>query len=231
MNKRIRHLAAGCVGAVLVGTAASASAAPMESVIGLDVHNPGAFMAAVNRYYESGGAQGNVTIWAMEFSGESEVSHLAIGNFDDYADYEKVTADRRAGTAWGAFVGSIASVIDVKSRLMAIERYRQGDGWETHGAMAAFVMTVSDPAKYAEAFTKLVESADNPGSVRLMELRFGGQGATHAALISAASITELNEYLDELLSSDAYRRFSRDVSDIRTIQNVEMLRRVASFGH
>ena len=30
--------------------------------------------------------------------------------------------------------------------------------------------------------------------------------------------------------SDAYRRFSREVGDIRTIHNVEMLRRVATFG-
>ena len=96
--------------------------------------------------------------------------------------------------------------------------------------MTAFIMTVSDPAKYAEEFTKLVGSMDNPGSVRLMELRFGGQGATHAALISAANMTALNEYLDKLLGSRAYRHFTAEVADIRTIQNVEMLRRVATFG-
>ena len=230
MKKKMRHLATGVVGAWLVGISGLSMAAPMESVIGLDVHNPGAFIAAVNRYYQSDGATGGVTIWAIEFSGESEISHLAIANYSDYAGYDSDSAARRDSASWGAFVGSIQDVIDVESRLMAVERFREGSGWEGHDAMAAIVMTVTDPAKYAAEFSRLVDSADNPGSVRLMELRFGGQGATHAALISAPSITTLNEYLDELLMSDAYRRFSREVGDIRTIHNVEMLRRVATFG-
>ena len=231
MKKRIRHLTVSLFAGLLTAYTGLASAAPMESVIGLDVHNPGAFMAAVNRYYQSDDAQGNVTIWAIEFSGTSEVSHLAIANYGDYADYESDSNARRATPTWGAFVGSIQDVIDVESRLMAVEQFREGSGWEDHGAMAAFVMTVSDPAKYAAEFSKLVGSMDNPGSARLMSLRFGGQGATHAALISAPNITALNEYLDELFASRAYRNFADEVGDIRTIQNVEMLRRVASFGN
>ena len=172
-----------------------------------------------------------MAIWAIAFAGESEISHLAIGNFEDYADYENVTNDINASPEWGAFVGSLQGLLDVESRLMAIERYRDGSGWEGHGAMAAFVMTVSDPATYAPAFAELTASMDNPGSVRLMELRFGGQGATHAALISAANVAELNEYLDDLLSSDAYQTFVGKVGGIRTINNVEMLRRVVSYGN
>ena len=229
MKNKLRNLVIGCISAALASIAGVAIAGPVESVIGLDVHNPGAFLGAVRNYYGSDESHGNMTIWAVEFSGETETSHLAIGDFESYADYEKVTSDRRAGTAWVAFAAPLADIVDVESRLMAVERFREGSGWRNHGAMAAFVMTVTDPAEYVEAFTKMVDSSENPGSVRLMEMRFGAQGATHAALISAASITALNEYLDELLASDAYRKFADDVSDIRTIHNVQMLRRVVSY--
>jgi len=231
MKKKITKIVLGCVSAVLAGTAGLVMAAPMESVIGLDVHDRGAFMAALNSYYESDESRdGNVAIWSVTFGGESEISHLAIGNFDGYDDYEKTTSDRNASPAWREFVGSLGGVLDVKSRLMAIERYRAGTGWRDHGAMAAFVMTISDPAAYATAFAEFIESSENPGSIRLMELRFGGQGATHAVLISAAGSAALNAYLDALLSSDAYREFAGKVGDIRTINNVEMLSRVRSFG-
>jgi len=231
MKKQLKRLTLGLFGTVLIGTAGLASADPMESVTGLDVHNPQAFLAALARYNQTDAAQdGNVVIWAVEFSGTSEISHLAIGNFDDYADYDRTTTERNRTPEWGAFVGSLQGLIDVESRLMAIERFRDGSGWEGHGAMAAFVMTVTDPATYAAAFVELTGSMDNPGSVRLMELRFGGQGATHAALISAANVADLNEYLDELLSSDAYQVFVGKVGGIRTINNVEMLRRVVSYG-
>ncbi len=231
MKKKIRKIALGCVSVVLAGTVGMAMAAPLESVIGLDVHNPGAFMATLDTYYESDTSRnGNVAIWSVTFSGQSEISHLAIGNFEGYDDFEKQTNDRNSSSAWREFVGSLAGVLDVKSRLMAIERYRLGSGWQDHGAMAAYVMTITDPAAYVAAFAEMVESIDNPGSVRLMELRFGGQGATHAALISAAGSAALNEYLEELLSSDAYREFAAKVGDIRTINNVEMLTRVKSYG-
>ena len=231
MKNKIKKFVLGCLSAVLVGTAGSVMAAPLESVIGLDVHNQGAFMAALNNYYESDDSQGsNVAIWAVTFSGESDISHLAIGNFEGYDDYEKTESNRNSNSTWRAFVGSLRGILDVKSRLMAIERYRQGDGWTDHGAMVAYVMTITDPAAYAAAFAELVESSENPGSIRLMELRFGGQGATHAVLISASGSAALNEYLDELLSSDAFGVFAGKVGDIRTINNVEMLTRVKSYG-
>jgi len=231
MKKSLRKIAFGCVSVVLAGTAGLVMAAPMESVIGLDVHNPGAFLAALDNYYESDVSRDeNVALWSVTFSGESEISHLAIGNFEGYDDYEKITSDRNSSPAWRAFVGSLGGVLDVKSRLMAVERFREGSGWRDHGAMAAFVMTITDPETYAAAFAEFVNSTDNPGSVRLMELRFGGQGATHAVLISAAGSAALNEYLDELLSSDAYREFVGKVGDIRTMNNIEMLSRVRTYG-
>lgn len=231
MKTRKTRATVGWAATLLLSVAGFASADPVESVTGLDVHNPAAFLAALDRYYQTDVAQaGNVVIWAAEFSGESKVSHLAIAQSDSYADYESGVTARNSSPEWGAFVGSLSGLIDVESRLMAIERFRDGSGWQGHGAMAAFVMTVSDPAAYAAAFADFTREMGHPGSVRLMEMRFGGQGSTHAVLISAANSAELNEYLDELLSSDAYRDFNANVSGIRRMNAVSMFRRVVSYG-
>jgi hypothetical protein len=198
----------------------------------LDVHNTGAFLSATDNYFETDDARDSkVTLWAVTFGGESDISHLAIADFDSYQEYEDITANQNSSPAWMAFVNSLPGLLDVKSRLMAVQRFRDGSGWQGHGAMAAFVMTISDPDAYTAAFREFVASSDNPGSTRLMELRFGGLGATHVVLISAPGSAALNEYLDELLSSDEYRVFAGKVNGIRTINNVEMLTRVRSYGN
>lgn len=232
MKKQLKKFALICVSALCIGATGVAIAEPLESVIGLDVHNTGAFLSATDNYFETDDARDSkVTLWAVTFGGESDISHLAIADFGSYQEYEDITANQNSSPAWMAFVNSLPGLLDVKSRLMAVQRFRDGSGWQGHGAMAAFVMTISDPDAYTAAFREFVASSDNPGSTRLMELRFGGLGATHVVLISAPGSAALNEYLDELLSSDEYRVFAGKVNGIRTINNVEMLTRVRSYGN
>lgn len=231
MKKTIRKIVLGCAAAFLTATAGMAHAAPLESVLGLDVHNPGAFLAALEKFYGTDDAQGRkVTIWTVAFGGETETSHLAVASYDGYDDYQTSTDQLNSSPAWGRFVGSLGDVVDVKSRVMAVERFRDGSGWQDHGASTAFVMAISDPAAYLAAFEDFVDATANPGSVRFVELRFGGQGATHAVVISAEDSTSLNEYLDELLSSSEYQDFVGKVGNIRTILNVSMYTRLAGFG-
>jgi len=231
MRVYIRKIVLGCAGVLLAGTAGLATAAPLESVLGLDVHNQGAFLAALEKFYGTNDSRGReVTIWSVAFGGESDTSHLAIASYDGYEDYQSSTDGLNASRAWGQFVGSLDDVLNVESRVMAVERFREGSGWRDHGASTAFVMAISDPGTYAAAFAEFVDATDNPGSVRLVELRFGGQGATHAVVISAEDTVALNEYLDELLGSNEYQRFVGKVGNIRTILNVSMYTRVASFG-
>lgn len=232
MKKQLKKFALICVSALCFGTTGIAIADPLESVIGLDVHNVGAFLSATENYFESDDASDSkVALWAVTFGGQSDISHLAIADFDSYQEYEEITANQNSSPAWMGFINSLPGLLDVKSRMMAVQRFREGSGWQGHGAMAAFVMTISDPGTYTAAFQEFVAASDNPGSTRLMELRFGGRGATHAVLISAPGAASLNEYLDGLLSSDEYRIFSGKVNGIRTINNVEMLTRVRSYGN
>ncbi|MGI9260853.1 MAG: hypothetical protein ACR2QR_02395, partial [Woeseiaceae bacterium] len=140
MRKLIRKIVLGCASVLLVGTAGLATAAPLESVLGLDVHNPGAFLAGLEKFYGTDDSQGRkVTIWSVAFGGESDTSHLAIASYDGYEDYQNSTDGLNASRAWGQFVASMGDVLDVKSRVMAIERFREGSGWRNHGASTAFI--------------------------------------------------------------------------------------------
>ena len=204
---------------------------PVDAVIGLDVHNPRAMVAALDKLYSSDAMSGQkATLWAGTFRGSSPSTHTVVVEYDSYADQEKKLKKRNASPDWLRFIQTLDGVSSVKSTRMAIQRSVEGSGWRDHGAMTAFTMAVSDPATYAAAFAEMIDSTGNPGSIRLMEMRFGGEGTTHVVLISAPGSAVLNEYLDELLASDAYRTFAGKVSGIRTIRTVTMLTRVRSFG-
>lgn len=103
---------------------------------------------------------------------------------------------------------------------MAVELYKAGEMRDDHRSVVAFIMSVRDPAAYARALANLAEDVGHPGSLRLMQLRFGGTGATHVVLLSASDSVAMNEYLDRLLASDGYAEFAEDVRDIRTIRTV-----------
>jgi hypothetical protein len=165
------------------------------------------------------------------FNGSSQSNRTLVIEHDSFEEMAAREQSVGASAEWLSFQHAVEGTSDTTSGRMAVQRIVDGSGWRNHGALVVFSMTVSDPAKYAEAFSELIDSMDNPGSVRLMEMRFGGEGTTHAALISAPDTTIANQYLDELQGSDAYRRFIRKVGDIREINNVSLMRRIKSWGN
>lgn len=202
----------------------------VEAIYGLDVSNPAVVVGALNKLFESDAMDGHVaSLWATEFNGSNPTTHVIAADFDDYAAYEAMTAKRRGSPDWLSYVLTTGDAISITGSTLAIERVATGGNWQEDGALAAFSMTVSDPARYATEFRKLIAAMDNPGSVRLLEVRAGGDGTTHYAVITAPNMTELNEYLDELLGSSAYRSFVQAVRPIRTISTVNMYRRVMSW--
>jgi hypothetical protein len=210
----------------------AAQAQVVERVVGLDISNSRAQLAAMDRLFASDVMSGQkATLWASEFDGSAPNNHTLVVQHDSYEDLQSRGARVFSSAEWMAFQQAADGTSEVTNNLMAVERLRDGSGWANHGALVVFTMTISDPAAYTDAFTDLIDSSQNPGSVRLMELRFGGEGATHAALISATDFVAANKYLDELLSSSAYRSFSRKVGDIRDIKTVSYYRRIKSWGY
>ena len=216
---------------VCLGAIGAAQAQVVERVVGLDVSNSRAHIAAMDRLFSSGVMQGQkATLWVAEFDGSSPGNRTLVIEHDDYADFQS-RGERVGGSRdWLDFQQAVEGTSKVTSSRLAVQRAIIGSGWENHGALVAFSMSVSDPSTYLAAFNELIRSSENPGSARLMEMRFGGEGVTHVALISAADFTTMNEYLDDLLTSDAYRRFIGKVGDIRKIRTVSYLRRLKSWG-
>ena len=208
-----------------------AKADSLEAVFSIDVDNQGAFIGALDKLFESNDMRDHrVNLWATEFDGTDPASHVIVAEYEDYEAYETLSQRRRGSPDWLQYVLSSSGSASGTASLLVIQRMAFGKGWRDSNAVAAYIMTVTDPATYAAAFDRMFKAAGTPGSVRLMEVRAGGMGATHVALLNSTSFAALNEYIDELLASDAYRTFIEEVGAIRTINTVSMYRRVRTWG-
>ncbi len=208
----------------------SLDGAPIEAVHQFDVQNPGAFTAALDQMLASNDIIGNkVVLWAKEFGGVDKVSHVIVTEYDSYAAYEKATSARLSSPAWPQYLLSSMDTSEYMGSVLVGQQTVDGSGWRNHGALAAYIIQVKEPATYTAEFKRMINAMDNPGSVRLMQFRAGGQGATHVVLVSAESFTALNEFLDTLYVSDAFASFNAAVKDIRTIINVEMYSRLKTW--
>jgi hypothetical protein len=232
MKKKFWHVFA-CVAAFpLLAASNIVNAQAIESVIGLDVDNPRAFIAAMGRLNESGATSGQTaTVWANVYDGSSPATHTVVVGYNSFEDRDTAIERRNASKGWVDFQQTLVGVAQVVNTSMAVEAFREGSGWEGHGALSATLMSVTDPAEYAEAFARLVDRIDNPGSIRLMQMPFGGEGTTHVALFTAPNAAALAQFLTDMVASDDYRRFNNDVKDIRRINTVNLYQRVATFGN
>ena len=118
----------------------------MEAVIGLDVHNSRALVAAMETLYASDDMSGQkATLWTAAYRGDSPSSHTVVVEYDSHEGLERGIAKRNASPDWARFVATVGSLSDVLSTRMAIQRRVDGSGWRDHGAMAAYSMSISDP--------------------------------------------------------------------------------------
>ena len=219
------------VATVFLWFAGSAAAQPVEAVLGVKVNNPGAFLAAMEMLYQSDAFDDQTaTVWAAVADGSSPATHTVVVEYDDFAHYDRSIENRNASRGWARFGTMVTGVTELMSTRMAVQLLVRGSGWRDHGALVATAMSVSDPEAYGEAFAEWIDAVDNPGSIRLMEMRFGGEGTTHVALLSGPNAASLNASLDDMIGSDAYAEFAEKVADIRQIRTVSMLRRVRTYG-
>lgn len=221
-----RTIASLAIGLLAIG---NASADPVENVIGLNVASPGAFVTSMDRLFESGAMDGyELSLWANSFDGTNPATHTIVARFEDYDAHDRLAAQRTEHPAWAQFALAVRDLSTVKSTAMIVERLAEGSMEPDHRAAVAFSVSVSDPAAYAAALSRMLDATEGPGSTRLVEVRFGGEGATHAVVTSAPSLAILMEWTDELFASDAYRRFAADVAPIRdvlTVSNYSLVKR------
>ena len=231
MTVSIRKVITGSVAAIALALSALSYADPVERVVSIDVSNARAQMAAMDQFFTSDlmGAQ-KATLWAPMFPGSSQANRTLVVEFDSFEDL--VARDQRVfGSAeWMAFQQAAEGNSEVVSNSMAQQLVVAGSGWSDHGAMIAVTMSVTDPVTYAAAFAEMIKGVKNPGSIRLMQMRYGGGGTTHAALFSAPDAAAANKYIDDLQGNKAFQEFAANVADIRKVNNISMMRRVKTWG-
>ena len=87
-------------------------------------------------------------------------------------------------------------------------------------------MKVTDEAKYAAAYKKMMEAQAEDGlasgSYGVNRIMAGGvDGMTHFAYIFGSSMAEMTEALSVSQASDNFKRFAREVESIREIITVD----------
>ena len=232
MTVSIRKIITGGVAAIAMTLSAFSHADPVERVVSLDVSNPMAQMAAMDQFFTSDlMANQTATLWAPMFPGASNANRTLVIGFDSFE--ELVARDQRVfqSTEWTTFQRAAEGSSEVVSNSMAQQILVEGSGWANHGALLAVTMSVKDPASYAAAFAEMIKSVENPGSIRLMQMRYGGGDTNHVALFSGPDAAAVNKYVDDLQGNAAFQEFSAKVADNRKVNNISLLRRIKTWGN
>jgi hypothetical protein len=231
MTKSIRKVIAGSVAAIALTLSAFSHANPVERVVSLDVSNSVAQIAAMDQFFSSVVMNNQkVTLWAPMFPGAGNASHTLVIGFDSFEDL--VARDQRVfqSPEWATFQQAAEGSAEVVSNSMAQQLLVAGSGWSNHGALLFVSMSVKDPVTYAAAFAEMIKGVKNPGSIRLMQMRYGGGATTHVALFSAPDAVAANQYVDYLQGNKAFQDFAARVVDNRKVNNISMMRRVKTWG-
>ena len=231
MPRSIKNVLGASMAAVVMALSPGAYADPVERVVSIDVHNTRAQLAALDELFASDVMRGQkVTLWAHLFPGSGGANRTLVIEYDSFEDLVDSTGRVSSSSEWMEFQQAVEGTSDVISNAMAQQILVEGSGWSNHGALIAVPMTVTDPATYVPAFREMIDSVDNPGSIRLMQMRYGGGATNTVALFSATDPAAANEFVDELQASEAFQEFAEKVAGIRTINNVSIYRRVKTWG-
>jgi hypothetical protein len=130
---------------------------------------------------------------------------------------------------FGVRDGSHKIVADFDSMVAVVADY--GKPRHTAGYLLVYLVNVQDAGVYAAALKDMNDALGNPGVLRLVAMRSGSRAVTHAVLIGGDDFAAVNNYMDKLYASDAFRTFVSKVSDIRSVVHIESYRKVGAWGY
>jgi hypothetical protein len=221
------------IASVLALTLGSATAVadPVETYIGLNAAAPSAVVSALDTLFASDAGKGSkVYLVRSVFDGEDPVTHFLVSEYDNFADYDKMTASRVRSSGWGDAMAAVNRHAEPIRSGIGIIRADYGSGWpDRDNFIMVFSLKVADANKYAEALDELANSdigKQAPGITRLLENRSAGAAPSHYVVMSAPTFAALNEHLDAMFASEAYADFNDEVSDIRDIVGTSSYRKV-----
>ena len=201
-----------------------------EAVYSLDGVSSGEAKAAMDDLFSDAAMKGSrVTLYAADF-GVRDGSLKIVADFDSYEERDERDSKRRASHGWARFQLAMQDAEFVAADMVGVVA-DHGKPRHTADYLLVYLVQVQDPAVYAAALAEMNDTLGNPGVLRLVAMRSGSRAVTHAVLIGGDDFASVNEYMDELYASDAFRTFASKVGDIRSVVHVESYRRVGVWGY
>ena len=218
----------------------AAPSAPVGMVYGVNVSNPQAFASAMDKYWSSPTGKkipGIAILRQVVAAGESPISHMVSVLHPSYEAMDAAFAINASSEDWATLLAELNGVSEIVSSSMF-----EGTGL---GSMANQVgagpgvanlyvlISVSDPAKYAEAWQKMIDGTDlGETDTVLIRMSAGGLGSTnHVAAVSGKSVGAVMAQMNANRSEAAFQTFLEEVRDIRTIEQNIVTIDMAVFGN
>ena len=189
----------------------------------LVVSDPAAVVAAIDKYQASPTGQSNsasVVLYAYVAAGDNLATHAINVVHPSPADMDANLALNESRDQ-AVFLAEIREVATVTSRAMG-ETLLIGGNPENitsaNPAVMRYLMSVSDPAAYAQAFSSFVGQNPDVGVSYLSSMMADGTNPeTHVILNYANSVGEL--FINQPQTLEGWAEYSSAVKDLRTIES------------
>ena len=189
----------------------------------LVVSDPAAVVAAIDKYQASPTGQSNsasVVLYAYVAAGDNLATHAINVVHPSPSDMDANLALNESQDQ-AVFLAEIREVATVTSRAMG-ETLLIGGNPENitsaNPAVMRYLMSVSDPAAYAQAFSSFLGQNPDIGVSYLSSMMADGTNPeTHVILNYANSVGEL--FINQPQTLEGWAEYSAAVKDLRTIES------------
>ena len=166
-----------------------------------------------------------VTLFEPHFNGDNAATHILTFNYQNGKGMDAVRQTFQTCAAAQQFLADGVGVVTQEYQILSTPIYAGGSAPEANVYML-WQMKVSDEAKYAAAYKKMMESQTEDGlasgSYGVNRIMSGGvDGMTHFAYIFGSSMAEMTEALSVSQASDNFKTFAQEVESIREIVTVD----------
>ena len=213
---------------------------PVGMVYGVNVSDPQAFASAMGKYWNSPTGKkipGIAILRQVVAAGESPISHMVSVLHPSYEAMDAAFAMNAVSEDWATLLTEIDGVSELVSSSM-FEGTGLGSTDNKVGAAPGVanlyvLISVSDPAQYAEAWTRMIGGTDmGETDTVLISMSAGGLGrTTHVAAVSGKSVGTVMSQMNANRSEETFQTFLEEVRDIRTIEQNIVTVDMAVFGN
>ena len=202
------------------------------------VTDPVAFVNSLNMFDKSQCAKKwreesnvKVSLWALR---GSPSTHFILVVYDNYDQMEKGRAIFTSCPESARMLASFPKTTETDRTYNWItENALSGRDWQTNSVFAKFNFKVERGSEtgYASAWKDLMASSLDlfDGSFGLNAVAYGNRYSTHMVYIGADSMSELSEGLAAVRSTDTYKDFVENTSDIVSGVHSQMVQFVKNF--